>query len=417
MATRDLRRARSLRPSAGRPAARLAIVIPAGAFLLIGLDAGLLLMGVPVPLSFSRLPDLHAPLMVFGFVGTLISLERAVALRATWPFAAPLALAAGAILTLTPAPVIAGQALVTAGMAVHVAQYRAIWGRQPMTATAVQALGAVTGTIAAFVWSGGVPPARLVPLLAAFLVLTIVGERLELARVASPGIVAERMLFALATALAVAAVVSLSVASVAIPIAGLLLIGIAAWLLRFDIVRITVRRTGQPRFIAVCLLIGYGWLLVAGAAWLLGGARTDGVVFDAATHAIFLGFVITLIMAHAALILPAVLQVGIPYHPAMYAPVALLQLSLLVRVVAGDAWGWVPALRAGGIGATAAILLFAAIVVTLSARAGRARARSDARARARSDADARARRAADDRPPHRAADAASEPAAREEASR
>lgn len=355
----------------GHPGARLAIVLPAAIVMLVGLDAGLLLMGVPVPLVLSRLPDLHAPLMVFGFVGTLISLERAVALRAAWAAAAPVLLVSGAILTLGPLPLLVGQGLIAAGMAVHVVQYRAIWRRQPMTATAVQALGAVTGAVAALAWCGEVPPARLVPLLAVFLVLTIAGERLELARVTAPGPRAETVLFALATGLSLAAVVSLAVAPVAVPVAGILLLGVVGWLLRHDIARTTVRTAGQPRFIAVCLLAGYGWLVVAGAGWLLGGARVDGVVYDATTHAIFLGFVITLIMAHAPLILPAVLRVRIPYHPAMYAPVALLQLSLLVRVVAGDAWGWTPALRAGGVGAAVAMILFAATAVTVSVSARR----------------------------------------------
>lgn len=347
------------------------IVVPAGAIMLVGLDAGLVLLGVPAPLMLSRLADLHAPLLVFGFLGTLISLERAVALRAAWAFAAPVLMAAGAIAILTALPVIAGQALIGLGMTVHVGQYRAVWRRQPMTATAVQALGAVTGTVAALVWAASVPPPRMVPLFAVFLVLTIAGERLELARVAAPGRAAETTVFALAVGLSVAAVVSLVAPTVAVPAAGALLLALAAWLYRYDIARVTVRTRAQPRFIAVCLLAGYGWLVVAGAGWLLGGARTDGPVYDATTHAVFLGFVITLVMAHAALILPAVLRVRIPYHPVMYVPVAVLQSSLLVRVVAGDAWGSVTALRVGGVGAVVAMVGFAATVIVLSVRAGR----------------------------------------------
>jgi len=120
------------------------------------------------------------------------------------------------------------------------------------------------------------------------------------------------------------------------------------------------------------------WLAVAGAGWLLGGAQTEGVVYDATTHAIFLGFVITMIMAHAPVILPAVLNVKIPYHPALYAPVALLQLALLVRVVVGDAWGMTAGLQAGGIGAAVAMLGFGvtAVVVSLT----RADRREDRRA-------------------------------------
>lgn len=352
----------------GRPA-RLLLVVPAAAVLLLGLNAGLLLLGLPMPIGTARLAELHAPLLVFGAVGALIALERAVALRAGWAYAAPALMTGGALAALTPAPLPIGAGVVAAGLAVHVGQYRAIWRRQPMTATAVQALGAITALVAAVAWSGGVPPSRLVPLLAVFLVLTIAGERLELARLTAPGIAAERMLFALALALSSAAVVSLTAPVVAIPAAGALLVAVSCWLLRFDVARTTVRMRGLPRFVAVCLLAGYVWLIAAGCGWLLGGARTEGPIYDATTHAVFLGFVITMIMAHAPIILPAVLGVRIPYHPVLYAPVALLQAALLTRVVAGDAWGWVPALQAGGAGAAVAMLLFGALAVGVSVRA------------------------------------------------
>ncbi len=341
-------------------------MVPAAALMLLGLNSGLLLMGVAMPIV--NAPDLHSTLLVFGFVGTLISLERAVALRAAWAYSAPVLLAAGSVLTLTAVPVVAGKAVIAVGLVMHALQYRAIWRRQPMTATAVQAAGAVTGIAAALAWCGGVPPNRLVPLLAVFLILTIAGERLELARLASPGARAERLLLILAVALSASALLTLTMPVIAVPVAGLLLLLMIAWLLRYDIVRGTIRQNGLPRFVAVCVYLGYGWLLIAGAGWLLGGARTEGTVYDATTHAIFLGFVITMIMAHAPLILPAVLQVNIPYHRALYVPVALLQAALLVRVVAGDAWELPGALQAGGIGAVAAILLFAATAVTVSLR-------------------------------------------------
>ena len=344
---------------------------PAGITMVLGLYAGLLLIGVPLPALTARLAEVHAPLLVFGFVGTLVSLERAVALRRWWAYAAPLLLVVGAVLTLTPAPRVIGPALVLLGMLVHATQYLAIWRRQPMTATSVQALGATAGAAAALVWCAGTPVASLVPLLAAFLVLTIAGERLELARIAITGIAPERMLFALSLALTLAALLALTVPAVAVPAAGVVLVLMVAWLLRYDVARVTVRHDGLPRYVAVCLLTGYGWLIVAGAAWLLGGSRTEGELYDAATHAVFLGFVITMIMAHAPIILPAVLQVTIPYHPVLYLPVALLHAGLLVRLVGGDAWGFVPALAVGGALSAAAIVLFAITAVTLTVRARR----------------------------------------------
>ncbi|ALJ22223.1 hypothetical protein [Microbacterium sp. No. 7] len=367
-------RGSGLPTGSGPVRARLVLVVPAALLLVLGLAAGLVLLGVPVPTVGERMPDLHAPLLVFGFVGALVSLERAVALDAGWAYAAPALLATGALTTLSPAPLLIGQAIVTAGLLLHAGQYLAIWRRQAMTATAVQALGAVVAVAAAVAWCGGVPPSRLVPQLACFLILTIAGERLELARVGGPGEAAQRALFALSLAFATAALVTVAIAEITVPAAGALLIVLVAALVRVDVARATINATGLPRYIAVCVLTGYAWLAAAGAGWLLGGARTEGPVYDATTHAIFVGFVITMIMAHAPLVLPAVLRVRIAYHPALSAPVALLQLALLVRVVAGDAWAVPGALVTGGVLGVAAIVLFAATAVAVSVRRGTASA-------------------------------------------
>src|SRR5699024_11993338 len=83
--------------------------------MLAGLDAALLLLGVWAPVSTENLPDLHGVLMVFGFLGTVIALERAVALAKPAGFLAPGLLGLGAIALLTPAPLIVGQLGLTAG--------------------------------------------------------------------------------------------------------------------------------------------------------------------------------------------------------------------------------------------------------------------------------------------------------------
>ena len=42
-------------------------------------------------------------------------------------------------------------------------------------------------------------------------------------------------------------------------------------------------------------------------------------------------------MAHAPVILPAVLRIDLPYRSAFWVPLGLLQLSLVVRLGLGDA--------------------------------------------------------------------------------
>ncbi len=64
-------------PSSGP---RLALVrLP----LLAGLYGGLTLLVAEIPASVA-FTEQHGPLMALGFLGTVISLERAVALRSRW---------------------------------------------------------------------------------------------------------------------------------------------------------------------------------------------------------------------------------------------------------------------------------------------------------------------------------------------
>jgi len=63
------------------PRGRLALLLGGGVAMLLGLDAGLLLLGLPAPVTIERLPEVHGQLMLIGFLGTVIALERAVAPR------------------------------------------------------------------------------------------------------------------------------------------------------------------------------------------------------------------------------------------------------------------------------------------------------------------------------------------------
>jgi hypothetical protein len=118
-----------------------------------------------------------------------------------------------------------------------------------------------------------------------------------------------------------------------------------------------VRKTGLPRFAAVCLLGGYFWLGIGGLLVLVYGVAGAGPLYDAVLHTIFLGFVISMIFGHAPIIFPAVLKTPIHYTPVFYAHLALLHLSLLLRVV-GDLVYNQPMRLWGGMFNAIAILVF-----------------------------------------------------------
>jgi hypothetical protein len=115
---------------------------------------------------------------------------------------------------------------------------------------------------------------------------------------------------------------------------------------------------------ACAMLAGYAWLAVAGALWLVAGPVLAGRGYDAALHAVFLGFVLSMVMAHAPVILPAVLRRPLPYRPVMYVPLVLLHATLALRVLVGDARGLDVVVQVGGVGNVVALLLFVVVAVT-----------------------------------------------------
>ena len=294
--------------------------------------------------------------MVSGFLGTVISLERAVALGFAPAFAAPLACGVGTGLLLAGFPV-AGAALWIAASLGLLAASVAIARRQLATHTvllAVAALAWVVGNVAFA--AGGLGLA--VTAWFAFLTLTIASERLEMTRLAP------RPRWAAALFLAVVAALLLGVAGTAAGLAagrtvfGLSLVALAAWLFAFDIARRTIRSPGFARYAAVALLAGYLWLAVGGLAWTSPWGRSD-----LALHGLGLGFVFSMILAHAPVVVPVVARRPMSFTPLFYAPLALLHGSLAWRMLGAQ-----PA--PGAVLNAVAIALFAATVL-LSLKRGR----------------------------------------------
>ncbi|MFV0426464.1 MAG: hypothetical protein ACK5KU_05430 [Beutenbergiaceae bacterium] len=341
---------------------RLVFLLPGGLALLAGLDAALLLLGLPAPVTAQRLAEAHGPLLVLGFVGTLIALERAVAARAGIAYAAPALLGIGSLLTLTPLPLQWGQAMVLTGTVAMAVNYVPLWRRRREDAVLIQGVGAAMATGASALWLAGLPMPTLVPWLAAFVICTIGGERAELARVTFGGAGAMHAVMAATAALILSTPVALLWPTVGYPALGISLLALVWVLASRDIARHTITGTGLVRFAAACMLAGYLWLAVAGFIWLLAPHPTDGGAYDGAVHAIFLGFTMSMVMAHAPIILPAVLGIALPYRPVMVLAPALLNAALIVRMV-GDARAEDLLRQIGGVGNIVALLTMVAVLV------------------------------------------------------
>lgn len=347
-----------------RQLARPALIVLVACCLLSGIAGGLVRAGVSLPTLApaswaGQAAALHAALMICGFLGTVIGIERAVAMHARWAFAAPLASAAGAIAMLH-GEVAAGAWLFIAAAALFVAINAVIVSRQRAAHTGLLLLSAL-------VWLGGNSHFAHAGLdgttLAAwfgFLVLTIAAERLEMSRLMRNRPHAQTMLFCVVGLLAGSTVLSLWQPTAGGVLFGASLFLLALWLGLFDIARHTVRARGLSRYMAICLLGGYAWLAVAGLAW-----ATHALGWpcrDAALHALGLGFIVSMVMGHAPVILPAVAGIKLHFDRRFYLPLLLLHASLLLRLLPGgfDA-GW----RALGSGLNAAAIgLFALTVVS-----------------------------------------------------
>jgi hypothetical protein len=325
---------------------RVPLLLAAIVALLAAMWAGLVRMGWQWPVWQPGLAMAHGPLMVSAFFGTLIAVERAVALGKRWPYSGPVMSGVGGVLLIVGEPGRLPALLLLGGSLVLGAVFGVIVRRHLVRYTLVMAIGALAWVVGNALWAAGWAVYQVVLWWAAFLVLTIAGERLELGRLARyPKWVENAFMMAVTVFLAGLAL-SLGQPGWGTRLAALGVGLLAVWLLRYDIARHTIRKEGLPRFAAVCLLSGYVWLLAAAGIGMWYGFVPAGPVYDAFLHSIFVGFVFAMIFAHAPIIFPAILGLPIRFAKVFYLPLVLLHASLLLRVV-GDL-ALLPAVRMWG---------------------------------------------------------------------
>ena len=327
--------------------------------LILGIWSGLVRVGWPWPSLTADFWLAHGPLMVSGFVGTLIAVERAVAIGRSWGFLSPVLTAAGA-LVLVATPFWIGPFLIVLGSVVLAALFTVIQVHRPNPSTAAMLLGAASWVVGNTLWLASYPNLDVDAVTLwwiAFHVHIIAGERLELSQVLHLPRGATVAFLLLADALVVGAAWSAFELRTGSVLAGIALLGLSAWLLRFDLARIQVRQRGLGRFIALALLPGYVWLGMGGLFVAASVLAPFPLVYDAMLHAVFLGFVISMIFAHAPIIFPGVLGLPLPYRPWFYGHLALLHAGLALRI-AGDVLSSEPVRQWGALLNGAALIGF-----------------------------------------------------------
>jgi hypothetical protein len=342
----------------------LALAVPAS--LVAAIAGGLVRAGVSVPQGWAGTwltPAVaaHAFLFICSFMGTVIGIERAVAVRRRIAFAAPLAsaLAGAAMLAGADGP---ARWLAATASAAFVAVNVLVVARQRATHTALLLIAALAWLAGNLAFAFAAPAATVVPWWFSFLILTIAAERLEMTRLMRRRPGASQALGAIVGAMLLGCAAGAVSPRPGAALFGSSLVALAVWLLCFDIARRTVRGAGLSRYMAVCLLLGYGWLAVAGMAWVAGALGPPWR--DTALHALAIGFVFSMMLAHAPVILPAIARIKLSFGAYFYVPLALLHASLALRLL----WGArdATALASGAAGNALAIVLFA---VTLAGAA------------------------------------------------
>jgi hypothetical protein len=350
-------------PRMGLRAALLALGILA---LLAGLWGAMGRLGWSLPHD-SLLAALHGPLMISGLFGTLISLERAVALDRGWSYAAPAFSGLGTLALLAGAPEAVGAGAYAAAAAVLAGGSLLITIQQPAVFTGALLFGALAWLAGNILWMMGQSVPDLVGWWLAFLILTIAGERLELSRL-MPQRRGSEALFLFAIGLLVAGAQNGLMTENGAILFGIALLVITLWLLRHDIALLNVRRSGQTRFMAACMLAGYAWLGFAGLSLIGLPPGESSLGYDVALHAVLIGFVLSMVFGHALIILPAVARVRLSYTPVLYAPLFLLHASVILRSGSGVA-GWEVGRMASGILTLLALLMFAgSLIISVGAR-------------------------------------------------
>ena len=336
---------------------RLPFLAMAVVSLLAGMLAGLWRAGWQTPFPHSALFNWHGPLMISGFLGTLISLERAVAYGRPWGYAVAAISGLSGLFILFDETAPFAPLLAVAAAGGYNLFALLFFMKVPSLHMAVMGLGAVSWLAGNVLWLANVPTPQITLWWANFLVFTIAGERLELSRLLQPGKFA-RTVFILGVVIGAAgAPLALTGTGASGKLVGIAYMILAGWLLANDMARKLLKQKDLQLFIGVALIAGFIWLGIGGLLFLLTGEATAGFRYDAMLHALFLGFVFSMIFAHGPIIFPALLKRSVEFHWIFYLHFAILQGSLVLRLV-GDAMLSHPVRIYGSLLNVLAILLF-----------------------------------------------------------
>lgn len=325
--------------------------------LLSAIWSGWLRIGWNFPIT--NIAAQHGALMVNSFLASLIFLERAVVFRNKWVLALPLFNALSVVAFAAGFPVIAQLLFILCSGGFTVICFYFIY-RYKESHYFIFLVGAaclLTGNI--ILYKTNFYPSAVTWWIG-FLLFTIVGERLELSRFLKLTDFKRYLLWFCLGLVLVALILPFHLQGNIVFAFAIAMT--AAWLLKYDMARHSIKAKGQHRYSGLLLIAGYVWLVIMSVLLLFQHRLTFG--YDAVLHSFFIGFIFSMIFSHSVIILPAVTKLPVKlYRPILYVWFSLLQASLVVRITA-DLIGDIICRKIGGmINGLSIILFFVSVVV------------------------------------------------------
>lgn len=308
----------------------------------------------------------HGGIMVGGFLGTLISLEKVIPLKQKYLLLIPLMSTMSVVLSLLGQRhesmillVLASSGLTTVFIYYFSLEMSFVYGF--MLAGSISWL---TGNI--LLLTRDFYPLAF-PWWVAFILFIIAAERLELMKFL-PVSKSSKKFFAAFLIIFLIGVIS-SFHGIGNILSGIALICVATWLMRNDVVGISFKKENLPGYVAVSLLCGYVALLLTGILFIT--FSNHWLAYDALVHTFFLGFAFSMIFAHGPIILPGLLgSIVKPFHKILYLWLVLLHSSWLLRIFA-DAHSNVTLRKISGLISAIAIVSYFVTMAFLTIRAQR----------------------------------------------
>jgi hypothetical protein len=307
---------------------RLPIVLLAMFCLLSGIWSGLDRMGWDIYVT--PIIAQHGAIMVGGFLGTLIALEKIIPIKRKILYTIPVLNTLSVLFFFLDQPKISIWILIVSSISLGLV-FMYYFRIQHSVIFILMLAGSICWAVGNVLLLTKQFYPLAFPWWLAFALFIIVAERLDLTKFLPVSEINKKVPVGLLF-LYIAGIL-FSFHGIGNLICGFSVIAISVWLLRYDLIAINLKKNSMPKFIALALLAGYISLLLTGIFFFTLGDHW--LTYDALVHSFFLGFVFSMIFAHGPMILPGIMGVNTaPFNRILYLWLILLQASWLMRILA-----------------------------------------------------------------------------------